>query len=123
MRISFDFDGCIDKNVILQSIAKTLLKDNFEIFILTSRNSTLENLDLWKVVEDIGIKKDNVLFSYHTSKLQMFIDKKLDMHFDDDHLDVDDININCGRGSAVLVGMRSDFLKAFYSKTLDEFDC
>lgn len=64
-----------------------------EIYITTTRPELLkdqiklENRDLWKVVNDLGIKHENVRFTNGTGKYHFLHD--FDIHFDDDRIEIE----------------------------------
>lgn len=95
-KISFDFDGTLDRKHI-QQYAKYLVKSGFEVWIVTSRfdkehyikqfQIQIENdinNDLFKAADELGIKRQNIHFTNMENKYLFFIDKDFIFHLDDD---------------------------------------
>lgn len=99
MKVSFDFDGTLDRCVI-QEYAKELIDRKFEVWICTSRLSDKEapsefwNTDLYTVAKSVGIKKDNIKFCSMSDKYLFFEDKDFIWHLDDDWTELDMISKN-----------------------------
>ena len=117
-KISFDFDNTLDR-VEIQNFAKELKNKEFEIWIVTSRQSEFkdewlrtlahfENKDLFKVAEEIGIERDNVIFTNHKPKAEFFLNNSdFIFHLDDDWMELSIINsetkvkgISCWRNTS-----------------------
>lgn len=97
MKVSFDFDGCLGDCKKIQSIARVLLDDKKnEVFILTSRydneNNKLRNKIVHEVAKEFGIKNNNIIFTGSENKVDFIEKLSIDIHFDDDIIDVDQIN-------------------------------
>lgn len=96
-RVSFDFDGTLDK-VKVQNYAKELIQRGFEVYICTSRLSddkapSIEwNKEVWKVVESLGIKKDNVIFCNNCDKSELLETIQPLFHLDDEWYTVKELN-------------------------------
>ena len=113
LKISFDFDSTLTKPVI-QKLAETLLDAGCDVWILTSRlndtwyypdGSVLKcsgyNYDIRKIAEEIGIPENKILYSEGNLKKDLYFKHKFDLHYDDDSIEVEEIN-NAG-GMALLV--------------------
>lgn len=116
MKISFDFDGCLKENKLVRFICSIMLKDN-DVFILTSREEELNNnhnSDLLQVVNELGINKDNVIFTNGKLKGSYVLENKIDIHFDNSYDEILDINSH----------FRSDNKPGILTNfELDEVDC
>jgi len=93
MKISFDFDDCLDDNLHIQSLAKILVNAGVDVFILTAREKTyIRNDDLFKLADKIGIKRENIIFACMTDKHLLMQSHDIELHFDDNADTVDRIN-------------------------------
>lgn len=116
MKISFDFDGCLKENKLVRFICSIMLKDN-DVFILTSREEELNNnhnSDLLQVVNELGINKDNVIFTNGKLKGSYVLEHKIDIHFDNSYDEILDINSNFHNDNKP--GILTNF-------EMDEVDC
>ncbi len=102
MKVSFDFDGTLDK-VYVQDYAKSLINKGVEVFVITARFNELRksfykanpsNDDLWKVCENVGIPTRNVIFCNMEDKSTAIVDTDLKWHLDDCWVTINDINTN-----------------------------
>lgn len=100
--ISFDFDGTIDhhfgngdKNPYLKQIRdyiKRLKRRGYEIYIITRRygpeNANIglmnEHLKVWNTAKELGIPKENVIFTNRKWKFTFIDSIGACMHVDDD---------------------------------------
>tara|TARA_R110002096_G_scaffold41463_1_gene112146 strand:+ start:177 stop:536 length:360 start_codon:yes stop_codon:yes gene_type:complete len=94
LKISFDFDNTLECEE-MQELAIKLLKSGAEVFITTSRTDyhsglKIPNDDLFEVAERVGIKKENITFTKFKCKYKFT--KDFDIHFDDDEVEIDNIN-------------------------------
>jgi hypothetical protein len=122
LKVSFDFDGTLSNNQSLQMLAKFLVLGGHDVWILTSRfKEPIErNKDLYDIMHLLQISKTNVVFN--SDKLAAFKEYKFELHFDDDHIDVDLINEAFPDNKpALLVGFDNRFLQHFVNHTLDEY--
>lgn len=112
-RIAFDFDGTLT-TLLIQDFVKNLTNVGHEIFLITKRceefdgylkikdtypvheEQTEENYnnDLFDVAKSLGIQKENVYFTCGESKVKLFRELKIDLIFDDEHDNVEDLNSN-----------------------------
>jgi hypothetical protein len=97
MKVSFDFDGTLDKKSV-QKYAKELIDKGFEVWICTARLNDNDapskdwNKDLYQVAKDIGIKYENIIFMAFMDKYHFFECKDFIWHLDDDWTELDLIN-------------------------------
>jgi len=93
MKVSFDFDETLD-NENIQKYALKLIKDGFDVHIVTSRPSfMLNNVDLYKIAKKLSIKDENIHFTDYIPKYKFF-EKNEDFifHIDNDHAEIFEIN-------------------------------
>ena len=95
MKVSFDFDGTLSRKDV-QTYAKSLVESGIEVWIVTSRVSTKSGLEkgwhwiekqnqhLYDVAEQIGIKKENIVFTEYVDKAEFLKGKGFIFHLDDD---------------------------------------
>lgn len=92
MKISIDFDNCLS-TLEVQNVAKELISQGHEVFILTSRFDTIKrlqhpelhsNADLYKIAEEVGIKPINICFTNQELKAKHLFKSGIDIHVDDD---------------------------------------
>ena len=95
MKVSFDFDSTLDRKDV-QRFAKELINDGIEVWIVTSRCTTeyatgkgwhwidKQNLKLFRVADNIGIKQEHIIFTNHASKSEFIKGKDFIFHLDDD---------------------------------------
>lgn len=111
MKISFDFDNTLSEPYI-QVIAKSLIENGHDIWIITARAVFFSNMDkenylktynrdIIRVCNEIGINLSNVIITEGLLKYDYYLKGKFDLHFDDDWEEVMEIN-NRG-GHAILV--------------------
>ena len=112
MRISFDFDNCLSNKECIVNLFNILRNSNNEVYILTSRNPIFENKPLIDFITKHKFNRNNVI---------CFIDEKwkiikyfnIDLHFDDDFIEIDLINRKLGNKynkPGVLVNADSSWL-------------
>jgi hypothetical protein len=91
MKVSFDFDGTLSRKDV-QEYAKELILLGMEIYVVTSRYQYLnredglsvDNSDLWKIVNKLGIKPKNLVFTEMKWKSEFFKDNnEFAFHLDD----------------------------------------
>jgi acid phosphatase class B len=92
MKISFDFDGCLGDNKFVQLICKVFQSAGHDVFILTSRDPQMKNLDVWKLADDFDILKENVIMTNGTMKVHKFLELGIDIHFDNSFDEIVAIN-------------------------------
>lgn len=98
-KVSIDFDSTLDRKDV-QRFAKKLINDGFEVWIVTTRKSleyAKANLDQWgvnrveksnlklfRVADNLGIKREHIHFTNHQLKIDFLKDKDFITHLDDD---------------------------------------
>jgi hypothetical protein len=102
MKVSFDFDGTLSRKDV-QKLAKDLVSEGYEVWIVTSRFSDEaakdkkwhwiegQNQKLFDVAEDCGIKLENIHFTNMESKSLFLEGKGFIFHLDDDDIELMDI--------------------------------
>lgn len=114
--VSFDFDKTLDKPHMMR-MAKLHQKFGDIVHIVTSRRDKIfdnemnfigyiENTDLHEVAEKLRIPKSNIHFTSHNLKLPTLLKIGSTIHYDDDVIEVDDINRN---GDGKIVGILIDY--------------
>lgn len=98
-RISFDFDGTLDKEWV-QELAKTFIKNDDLVFVITSRSSdsNIRNKDLYDICKKLNIKKHQIFFTDGADKTGEIIRLNIDVHFENDileFLELKNDGINC----------------------------
>lgn len=93
-KISFDFDDTLDLIWVQKNLFAPLLKC-YEIIVVTSRLKQEENRSLWASIEALGISKKNVYFTNRESKSKILDKLKCVLHFDDNPIEIHDINQTC----------------------------
>ena len=100
MKVSFDFDSTLSRHDV-QRFAKELINDGVEVWIVTSRisneqakleykdNYTLDriyksNKKLFRVADNVGIKREHINFCNFTNKIEFIKGKNFIFHLDDD---------------------------------------
>ena len=92
MRISIDYDNCLSQPKV-QELAKQLIAQGHEIFILTSRFDSIRRLkfpdlasneDLYKIAEEVGIKPYRIAFTNQQKKWIWLLETGIKLHIDDD---------------------------------------
>jgi len=95
IKCSFDYDYTLDRNDV-QIIASKLVDDGFDVYVVTSRYDTESSLKkgwtwieeqnekLFKVADDCGIKKENIIFMSRVDKIEYLSGKDFLFHLDDD---------------------------------------
>jgi len=128
MKISFDIDGTLGYNSKLQQLAKSLVDAGHDVWILTARQNDIVydkfgpdptvvvghqgfNMDVRRIADNIGISYDKILFTGGPLKVDMYMQHKFDLHYDDDPNEVDAINKR--GGMAFLVDMCEEDMKVY----------
>ena len=95
MKVSFDFDGTLSREDV-QEFSTSLINDNHEVWIVTSRQNTedalarghhcveKQNQQLFDVADKCGILRENIAFTAHQDKIIFLKDKGFLFHLDDD---------------------------------------
>ena len=88
--VSFDFDGTLEFQSI-QNYAKELMEKGFEVHVTTSRWEDVTKYpfkvenhnDLFKVTDEIGIKRENIHFTNMEYKHKFLKNTDFIVHIDD----------------------------------------
>lgn len=95
MKVSFDFDSTLSRRDV-QEYAKSLVNNNHDVWIVTSRCATepalakgwwwveKQNQELYDVADSVGIPRDKIVFTEHVDKIIYLKDKEFSFHLDDD---------------------------------------
>lgn len=88
IKVSFDFDGTLDKPSV-QKFAQDLLISDYDVYITTSRKepklapSLSWNDDLFEISDSIGIKRKNIIFCNLEPKYKIIKNMDFIFHLDD----------------------------------------
>lgn len=92
LKISFDFDETLDKPII-QNLCKKFIKNKNDVYITSNRRqSDAWNQDVFATAYLLGIPKENIRIIGSNAK-SLYL-KDFDIHFDDNKIDINDINNN-----------------------------
>lgn len=95
MKVSFDFDSTLSRRDV-QEYAKSLVNNNHDVWIVTSRCATepalakgwwwveKQNQELYDVADSVGIPRDKIVFTEHVDKIIYLKGKEFVFHLDDD---------------------------------------
>lgn len=98
MKVSFDFDSTLSRKDV-QRFAKELVQEGHEVWIVTSRRSNEDaalldpwvkdrvirsNKKLFRVADNVGIKRNHIIFCNFVNKIDLIKDKEFVFHLDDD---------------------------------------
>lgn len=107
MNISFDFDGTL---IHMNHLVERFQRFGDEIFIVTSRVESKNNhQDIFDEALDLGIKRENIYFTNNELKLDKLKELNINLHFDDDSVEVDEINQNSTTCKALLVNFKHSY--------------
>jgi len=98
MRVSFDFDGCLGDNRFVQLMCRMFMANGSEVFIITSRDPQMSNTDVFRLSDDLGIKRENIIMTNGTLKVHSFMQNQIDIHFDNSYDEVVAINDEFTKG-------------------------
>lgn len=104
MNISFDFDKTLTCEYI-QELCKRHIHYDDNIYIVTSRLREIydidgnfigiqDNEDVFELALELGINSNNIYFTNQQLKLDTLVSLDIDIHYDDDSIEIDDINRN-----------------------------
>ena len=100
MKVSFDFDSTLSRKDV-QRFAKELVEAGHEVWIVTSRISNEQaqleyssnytkdriyksNKKLFRVADNVGIKREHIIFCNFTAKIDSIAGQGFVFHLDDD---------------------------------------
>lgn len=99
--VSFDFDSTLSRQDV-QDFAESLLSRGVDVWVVTSRNDDLHlhkylrpdanNLDLWAVVDKVGIPREKIIFTNFRDKHEYLKDTPVICHLDDDWIELNFLN-------------------------------
>lgn len=92
-KISLDFDGVLSTNKG-QDLASSLKDKGAILYIVTARNSSAKNLDLFKVAELLQIPTNRIIFTNGKDKWKTLKDLEIDTHYDNNQEQIDKIRSN-----------------------------
>lgn len=93
MKVSFDFDSTLSKPNV-QNYAKRLIEDGHEVHIVTSRTDMMDNKDLFRISDELGIKRGHIHFVGLEGKWVTVGREQFDFHLDDDWIELNMIAKN-----------------------------
>jgi len=100
-KVSFDFDKTLS-TWRGQAYAKELIERGYEVWLVTfryekPRNGFFDNnAGLFRIAEDVGIDKDNIIFTNFVFKHNFFKDNDdFIFHLDDSYDEISMINDSC----------------------------
>ena len=114
-KVSFDFDATLSRKDV-QSYARSLIAKGFDVWICTSRLEpekapTKEwNDDLFLVADDLGIKRENIIFCNYETKAVLLKDKGFVFHIDDDNIELSFIRTDTDIKPIFLFGNKKWFV-------------
>lgn len=104
-KVSFDFDGTGDRADV-QNLIKEFIAMGADVYICTFRTkeyndalfkivdkSTPANSDLYKATDELGIPRENIIFTEMDDKSK-FLDDSFVFHLDDDYMALYDLRVN-----------------------------
>lgn len=104
-KVSFDWDGTGDRADV-QNLIKEFIAMGADVYICTFRTkeyndalfkivdkSTPANSDLYKATDELGIPRENIIFTEMEDKSK-FLDDSFVFHLDDDYMALYDLRIN-----------------------------
>lgn len=101
IKISFDFDGTLTDRKY-QDLALKFIENGIEVIIVTARPSYEDNYDLEDVAKRLGV--ETIRFTNYEDKTPFLLD--CEIHFDDDDMVINDLNVHQGKCIGVLVNNR-----------------
>jgi hypothetical protein len=82
MVYAFDYDGTID-DVRLQALAKKLIKEGNEVYIVTARtDNDFNKKELQPMLDKIGMSKHSVFYCTHQPKMDTLIAINAEIYID-----------------------------------------
>jgi hypothetical protein len=100
MKVSFDFDGTLNKFGI-QEFAKELITQGIEVWIVTSRwpdtpQHPVLNDDLFEVADELDISRERIVFTCYEHKADYFLKHpNFVFHLDDDWIEIKVMEEKC----------------------------
>ena len=94
-KLSFDFDGTLDSNSMIKNLCIGFIKAGTEVFILTNRFPD-EGEAVRNMACELGLAESHILYARGITKAALIKKYGIDCHFDDDEIEVHQINYECG---------------------------
>lgn len=105
MNVSFDIDGTIHH---VAHLVERFQSFGDDVFIVTTREPKNDvEVNMWAL--DLDIPLENIRFTSHDLKLDTLHDLNINLHFDDDPIECDDINQNSKTCKALLVNFKYNY--------------
>jgi len=92
-RVSFDYDETLstDKG---KALAKKHISAGDEVYIITARQESGDNISLFNVASELGIAKDHIFFTNGKDKWEEVKKLGINTHYDNSQEQIDKINEN-----------------------------
>jgi uncharacterized HAD superfamily protein len=92
-RFGFDFDGVLDSNHLYQIYCEQLVDQSNYVCVISKRSQ--DGFDeIFKLVSQFGVLKTDIYCTDNKSKVDLVNSLKLDVFYDDEQENIDDINNN-----------------------------
>lgn len=94
MDISFDWDFTLSEER-LQKVAQKFADDGHTLWIITTRPKhpnpqvQWDNKTLFRVADELGIPNERIIFTGYNDKFPVLTEHKIDIHFDDDIIEIE----------------------------------
>lgn len=108
MKISFDWDSCLAE-IRQQEIAKRFIENGDEVWIVTSRpesdpiQANWSNKIVFSIAQKLGIPVERIIFTNYEDKWISLDRLSIDLHFDDDIIEIELIEENNIKCKGVLI--------------------
>ena len=98
INISLDFDDTLTRNDVQEFVKKNKSNKDITFYVITARYDSLHkhlfpnnptNDDLWTIVDDLEIPRENVFFMNTNLKADFIKDSIIDIHLDDSLVEVE----------------------------------
>jgi hypothetical protein len=89
-RISFDFDGVLS-TPRGRKLAKLIMDGGATVYIITARMRN-QSEDVFKVADDLGIKRERIIFTNHRDKWHVMEQYRIGTHYDNNAEQIKKIN-------------------------------
>lgn len=89
-RISFDFDGVLS-TPRGRKLAKHIIDGGATVYIITARMRN-QSEDVFKVADDLGIKRERIIFTNHRDKWHVMEQHRIGTHYDNNAEQIKKIN-------------------------------
>lgn len=106
MKVSFDVDGTL---LIVSQFVERFTMFGDDVYIVTSRDGAKPNTDLFDFAAKLNIKRENIHFTNNQLKLEKLDELGIEFHFDDDVIEVDEINRYSEKCKALTVNFKQSY--------------